>query len=144
MSDKDLTNQNNNPEENKEILNFGEEEKLKPIKQTSSLKGKSKLKKDKEKGQSKFAVKINAPEKPSHKNEDQNNEEFKERRKRRTQFKTVKEPTELKNRDILNLKINDKDSKNGENEENTSEEKKIIRKGKRSTTLIEKDRKSVV
>ena len=140
MSDKDLTNQNNNPEENKEILNFGEEEKLKPIKQTSSLKGKSKLKKDKEKGQSKFAVKINVPEKSSHKNEDQNNEEFKERRKRRTQFKTVKEPTELKNRDILNLKINDKDSKNGENEENPSEEKKFIRKGKRSTTLIEKSK----
>ena len=140
MSDKNLTNQDNNQEENKEILNFGEEEKLKPINQTSSFKGKSNLKKDKEKGQSKFAVKINIPEKPSNKNEEQTNEEVKERRKRRTQFKTVKEPTELKNRDILNLKMNEKDSKNDENEEKSPEGQKFIRKGKRSTTLIEKSK----
>ena len=140
MSDKNLTNQDNNQEENKEILNFGEEEKLKPINQTSSFKGKSNLKKDKEKGQSKFAVKINIPEKPSNKNEEQTNEEVKERRKRRTQFKTVKEPTELKNRDILNLKMNEKDSKNDENEEKPPEGQKFIRKGKRSTTLIEKSK----
>jgi len=53
------------------------------------------------------------------KTEDEINEEVKERRKKRTQFKTVKEPTELKQ------------DKYGIND-------KFIRKGKRSTTLVEK------
>ena len=53
------------------------------------------------------------------KTEDEINEEVKEKRKKRTQFKTVKEPTELKQ------------DKYGIND-------KFIRKGKRSTTLVEK------
>ena len=136
MSDKNLAQ----GEEYKEPLVFGDEEKVKPINQTSSFKGKSCLKKDKDKDkpQSKFAVKINAPE-PSHKNEEQPTEEIKERRKRRPQFKTVKEPTELKNRDLLNLKINKKEE-NAENLQKQPEGKKFIRKGKRSTTLIEKSK----
>ena len=123
MSDKNLAQ----GEEYKEPLVFGDEEKVKPINQTSSFKGKSCLKKDKDKDkpQSKFAVKINAPE-PSHKNEEQPTEEIKERRKRRPQFKTVKEPTELKNRDLLNLKINKKEE-NAENLQKQPEGKKFIR-----------------
>ena len=46
--------------------------------------------------------------------------EVKERRKKRTQFKTVKEPTELKH-DAFEFKGN-----------------KFVRKNKRSTTLVEK------
>ena len=86
-------------DEYRESLIFGDEEKLKPINQTSSFKGKSCFKKEKEKDKSKFAVKINAPE-PT-KNEENVNEEVKERRKRRPQFKTVKEPSELKDKDLL-------------------------------------------
>ena len=123
------------------ILNFqeqGEEEKVKS-------KGKSNLKKDKDKSV-KFAVKINAPEQSSQKNDEQSTEEVKERRKRKTQFKTVKEPSELKNRDLLTLKLNEKSEKSegsggdGKNEENQQESQKFIRKGKRSTTLIEKSK----
>ena len=51
------------------------------------------------------------------------NEEVKERRKKRTQFKTVKEPKELK-QDKYGIKD------------------KFIRKGKRSTTLVEKSKLS--
>lgn len=58
---------------------FGDEEKIKPINETSSFKGKSCFKR--EKGQSKFAVKIVEPE---NKNEEQEKEEFKERRKKET------------------------------------------------------------
>ncbi len=119
-------------EENKnEPLIFGDEEKVKPINQTSSFK-KSCLKKDKDKAQSKFAVKINAPETKN----DEQTEEFKERRKRTKQFSTVKEPTELKNRELLNLKLNE----NEQEKEPKPEGKKFIRKGKRSTTLIEKNK----
>jgi len=60
----------------------------------------------------------------------------KERRKRRPQFKTVKEPSELKDKDLLNLKMDDKNEQNNEQFEG----KKFIRKGKRSTTLIEKSK----
>ena len=60
-------------DEYRESLIFGDEEKLKPINQTSSFKGKSCFKKEKEKDKSKFAVKINAPE-PT-KNEENVNEE---------------------------------------------------------------------
>ena len=111
---------------------FGDEEKIKPINQSSSFKGKSCFKKEKEKGPSKFAVKIVEPE---NKNEEQEKEEFKERRKRKPQFKTVKEPAELKNSDLFNLK----------KEEESNEEaaaKKFVRKGKRSTTLKEKTKLS--
>jgi len=109
---------------------FGDEEKIKPINETSSFKGKSCFKK--EKGQSKFAVKIVEPE---NKNEDQEKEEFKERRKRKPQFKTVKEPAELKNSDLFNLK---KEEESNEQ----SESKKFVRKGKRSTTLKERTKLS--
>ena len=97
-------------DENREPLIFGDEEKIKPINQTSSFKGKSCFKKEKEKEKSKFAVKINAPD--SNKKEENANEEVKERRKRRPQFKTVKEPSELKDKDLLNLKINKEDKTN--------------------------------
>ena len=123
-------------DENREPLIFGDEEKIKPINQTSSFKGKSCFKKEKEKEKSKFAVKINAPD--SNKKEENTNEEVKERRKRRPQFKTVKEPSELKDKDLLNLKINKEDKNEQNNEQN--EGKKFIRKGKRSTTLIEKSK----
>ena len=109
---------------------FGDEEKIKPINQSSSFKGKSCFKKEKEKGPSKFAVKIVEPE---NKNEEQEKEEFKERRKRKPQFKTVKEPVELKNSDLFNFK---------KEEQSNEEAKKFVRKGKRSTTLKEKTKLS--
>ena len=140
MSDKLFNNQeedyNINMDENRGALIFGNEEKIKPINETSSFKGKSCFKKEKEKDRSKFAVKIIAPDPSPKKSVEPNNEEVKERRKRRHQFQTVKEPAELKNKDILNLKkeniIEEKDE--------IKEEKKFVRKGKRSTTLIEKSK----
>ena len=111
---------------------FGDEEKIKPINQSSSFKGKSCFKKDKDKGVSKFAVKIIEPE---NKNEEQEKEEFKERRKRKPQFKTVKEPAELKNSNLFNFKKEEESNKE-------AEAKKFVRKGKRSTTLKEKTKLS--
>ena len=65
------------------------------------------------------AVKINA--KPEVKNKDEQiSSEVKERRKKKAQFKTVKEPKELKN-NAFEIKDN-----------------KFVRKSKRSTTLVEK------
>ena len=123
-------------EDNKDHV--GQEDRLKPINQTSSFKGKSCFKKDKDKPQGKLGVKINAPESKD-KTDDQESSQFKERRKKGKQFLTVKEPTELKNRELLNLM--NKDSKNVQNEEQQQmEAKKFVRKGKRSTTLIEKSK----
>ena len=112
----------------------GEDEKDKNINEASSFKGKSILKKGKEK-HTKFGVKINAPEQSSNKNEDQEKEKIAQRRKRKKQFKTVKEPTELKDRNLLGLMdFEGKDEK--KEEEPQQEGKKFVRKGKRSTTLI--------
>ena len=66
------------------------------------------------------AVKITDPQPESRRFEDIINREMKERRKRKPQFKTVKDPKELKN-DAFGLK-----------------DGKFVRKSKRSTTLIEK------
>ena len=135
-----INSDNQGDDNNKKLeegLMFAEEEKIKPINQTSLFKGKSCLKKEKEKGQNKFAVKIKEPEEQKEKdNGQENNEEFKERRKR-TKFKTVKEPTELKNKDLLNYGTEDN---NNQNQQNNG--KKFMRKGKRSTTLKEKDKLS--
>ena len=80
---------------------------------------KSCLKNQKENTQNeKHAVKI-LFEDTEQKQDDNLNEEVKERRKKRTQFKTVKDPKELK-QDKYGIKD------------------KFIRKGKRSTTLVEK------
>ena len=118
----------------------GEDEKDKNINEASSFKGKSILKKGKEK-HTKFGVKINAPEQSSNKNEDQEKEKIAQRRKRKKQFKTVKEPTELKDRNLLGLMdFEGKDEK--KEEEPQPEGKKFVRKGKRSTTLIEKSKLS--
>ena len=112
---------------------FGEEDKIKPINETSNFKGKSCFKKDKDKDASKAAVKIVEPESQK---EDEAKEEFKERRKRKPQFKTVKEPSELKTSEYLTL--------NGNEGENIieSDQKKFVRKGKRSTTLKERTKLS--
>ena len=112
---------------------FGEEDKVKPINETSNFKGRSCFKKEKDKDTSKIAVKIVEPES---KKEDEAKEEFKERRKRKPQFKTVKEPSELKNSEYLTL--------NGNEGENIlePEQKKFVRKGKRSTTLKERTKLS--
>jgi len=114
-------------------LEFGEEDKIKPINETSNFKGKSCFRKERDKDAGKAAVKIIEPES---KKEDESKEEFKERRKRKPQFKTVKEPTELKTSEYLTL--------NGKEGEVLleSEQKKFVRKGKRSTTLKEKTKLS--
>ena len=135
MSDNNCNNQEDNFDENRGSLVFGDEGKIKPVNETSSIKGKSCFKKEKEKDKSKFAVKIKAPEQPQ---KEVTNEEVKERRKRRPQFQTVKEPVELKNKDILNLKNMQEKKEDVKDEE--QEEKKFVRKGKRSTTLIEKSK----
>ena len=67
----------------------------------------------------KLGVKINPP--PESKDEDQFLNDIKERRKKKAQFKTVKEPKELKN-DSYGLKD------------------KYMRKSKRTTTLVEKSK----
>ena len=140
MSIKDSDNQEGKSdkkiEEIKEGQKLGEEEKIKPVNLSSSFKGKSRLKKDKEKGQSKFAVKIKEPEKEEDKNDENLGEEIKERRKRRPQFKTVKEPTELKNINLLDM------NKDDSSQNDPNEGKKFIRKGKRSTTLKERNKLS--
>ena len=94
-------------EETKEGKIFGDEKR-------------SCFRKEKENNKSptkKHVVKISSQ--TEKKTEDDINEEVREKRKKRTQFKTVKEPTELKQ------------DKYGIND-------KFIRKGKRSTTLVEK------
>ena len=135
MSDNNCNNQEDNFDENRGSLVFGDEGKIKPVNETSSFKGKSCFRKEKEKDKSKFAVKIKAPEQPQ---KEVTSEEVKERRKRRPQFQTVKEPVELKNKDILNLKNMQENKEDVKDEE--QEEKKFVRKGKRSTTLIEKSK----
>jgi calcium-dependent protein kinase len=127
MSDKNPENFGENNDE------FGEEDKVKPINETSNFKGRSCFKKEKDKDTSKIAVKIVEPES---KKEDEAKEEFKERRKRKPQFKTVKEPSELKTSEYLTL--------NGNEGENIMEpeQKKFVRKGKRSTTLKERTKLS--
>jgi len=126
MSAKDPDNFGENNDE------FGEEDKIKPVNETSNFKGKSCFKKDRDKDASKVAVKIVEPEKQK---EDEPKEEFKERRKRKPQFKTVKEPSELKNSEYLTLNGNEGDILE-------PDKKKFIRKGKRSTTLKERTKLS--
>jgi len=126
MSAKDPDNFGENNDE------FGEEDKIKPVNETSNFKGKSCFKKDRDKDASKAAVKIVEPEKQK---EDESKEEFKERRKRKPQFKTVKEPSELKNSEYLTLNGNEGDILE-------PDKKKFIRKGKRSTTLKERTKLS--
>ena len=142
MSDKDITTTDSQDKENKisiedlkEPLIFIDEDKTKQS-------NKSCLKK--EKNTAKHAVKIIVPE-----SDTQNlNEVMKERRKRRPQFKTVKEPNELKDKKLLDMKlkndvIKEINENNENNEYNINEIKneikpKFVRKGKRSTTLMEK------
>ena len=143
MSDKDITttaSQDQDKENEikiedlKEPLLFFDEEK---ISQESHVK--SCLKK--EKNPNKHAVKIIVPE-----SDPQNiNEVMKERRKKRPQFKTVKEPIELKDKKLLNMNIKKDVIKETDNEKNENEIKneikpKFVRKGKRSTTLMEKSK----
>ena len=97
-------------------MNEGEEGKLLP----EQDKKKSCFKRDNTPPKNR-GVKINDPE--NKKSDDPNNTETKERRKKRTQFKTVKEPKELKN-DVYGIKD------------------KFLRKSKRSTTLVEKSKLS--
>ena len=135
MSDKDNKDSEEEEEENKisiddlkePLIFFGNENSKK-----HNHTGKSNLKK--EKNLNKNCVKIIEPN-PELQNL---NEVVKERRKKRTQFKTVKEPIELK--DKL-LKMNLKETKLEEiKEENVISPTKFIRKNKRSITLMEKSR----
>ena len=143
MSDKGITttsspkqdrDENLIIEDLKEPLIFVDEEKS---------KNKSNLKKDKY-HPSKHAVKIIVPE-----SDNQNlNDVMKERRKKRPKFKTVKEPQELKDKKLfdMNLKkdviqeLQDENDDNNNDIKNEISKPKFIRKGKRSTTLMEKSR----
>ena len=125
MSDKDITTTDSQDKENKisiedlkEPLIFIDEDKTKQS-------NKSCLKK--EKNTAKHAVKIIVPE-----SDTQNlNEVMKERRKRRPQFKTVKEPNELKDKKLLDMKLkNDVIKEINENNENNEEIPKEIPKEK--------------
>ena len=143
MSDKGITttsspkqdrDENLIIEDLKEPLIFVDDEKS---------KNKSNLKKDKY-HPSKHAVKIIVPE-----SDNQNlNDVMKERRKKRPKFKTVKEPQELKDKKLfdMNLKkdviqeLQDENDDNKNDIKNKISKPKFIRKGKRSTTLMEKSR----
>ena len=105
MSDENIKNKENqdkkeeqneiNINDLKEPLMFVDEEKI----NQKNSETKSCLKKDKT-GQ-KPSVKIIVPE-----SDNQNlNEVIKERRKKRPQFKTVKEPVELKDKKLLNMDL---------------------------------------
>ena len=158
MSDKDITttsSQNQDKDKDKdnkiiledlkEPLMFLEDEKTKHLKEG----GKSILRKEKH-HQSKHSVKIIVPE-----SDNQNlNEVMKERRKRRPKFKTVKEPKELKDKKFLDMNLkkdviqelqneneeNNNDKNNNDNNIKNEIKPKFIRKGKRSTTLMEKSK----
>ena len=136
MNDKNLKNKEENGEhknnESISSITFDEEGKIKTVNETSAFKGKSCFKKDKDRGQNKLAVKIKEPE-PSKTNDEHPKEEI-ERRKRHPQFKTVKDPIELKQSEFLKDIMNNKNEK----KEEPNEWIKFVRKGKRSTTLIEK------
>ena len=122
-----------NTKENSENKNEDVDDEKKKLKNS---KRKSCLKKEKEK--TKTGVKVNAPE-DQYQNNDEN-EDVKERRKARPQFQTVKDPVELKNKDLLKFQFHQNEGKNEQNNEKMNEGKKFIRKGKRSTTLIEKNK----
>ena len=143
MSDENINkdNQDKKEEQNeinindlKEPLIFVDEEKI----NQKNSETKSCLKKDKT-GQ-KPSVKIIVPE-----SDNQNlNGVIKERRKKRPQFKTVKEPVELKDKKLLNMDLKKdiiiEEEITKEDSINEIKPKKFIRKGKRSTTLMEKSR----
>ena len=89
----------------------------------------------KEKNSNKNCLKLIEPEQDI-----QNlNEIVKERRKKRTQFKTVKEPIELKDKKLLKMNIKQPTLEKIE-EEKDIKPKKFIRKNKRSITLMEKSK----
>ena len=89
----------------------------------------------KEKNSNKNCIKLIEPEQDI-----QNlNEIVKERRKKRTQFKTVKEPIELKDKKLLKMNIKQPTLEKIE-EEKDIKPKKFIRKNKRSITLMEKSK----
>ena len=89
----------------------------------------------KEKNSSKNGFKLIEPE-----SDVQNlNEIVKERRKKRTQFKTVKEPVELKDKHLLKMNIKQSTLEKIE-EEKDLKPTKFIRKNKRSITLMEKSK----
>ena len=139
MSDKDLTTTDSQDKENKISIEDLKEPFIFVDEDKTKQSNKSCLKKEKNTG--KHAVKIIVPE-----SDTQNlNEVVKERRKRRPQFKTVKEPNELKDKKLLDMKLKNEviQEINENNESNIDEIKneikpKFIRKGKRSTTLMEK------
>ena len=89
----------------------------------------------KEKNSNKNCIKLIEPEQDI-----QNlNEIVKERRKKRTQFKTVKEPIELKDKKLLKMNIKQPTLEKIE-EEKDIKPQKFIRKNKRSITLMEKSK----
>ena len=113
---------------------IGEEEKMRPVnnahfKEKPGVKWEDRIKPDN-------PVKIKAPVKDS-----KDNEEF-HGRKKKSQFKTVKEPSELKHNEQFNLNLEQEDLNKIINNQNDPSAKKFVRKGKRSTTLIEKSKLS--
>ena len=110
------------------LLLFGNEQSKK-----LNQVGKASFKK--EKNSNKNCLKLIEPEQDI-----QNlNEIVKERRKKRTQFKTVKEPIELKDKKLLKMNIKQPTLEKIE-EEKDIKPKKFIRKNKRSITLMEKSK----
>ena len=110
------------------LLLFGNEQSKK-----LNQVGKASFKK--EKNSNKNCIKLIEPEQDI-----QNlNEIVKERRKKRTQFKTVKEPIELKDKKLLKMNIKQPTLEKIE-EEKDIKPQKFIRKNKRSITLMEKSK----
>ena len=110
------------------LLLFGNEQSKK-----LNQVGKASFKK--EKNSNKNCLKLIEPEQDI-----QNlNEIVKERRKKRTQFKTVKEPIELKDKKLLKMNIKQPTLEKIE-EEKDIKPQKFIRKNKRSITLMEKSK----
>jgi len=138
MSDKEINEEKEEKkitvEDMKEpLVLFEKEKKRQSIK--SNLK--------REKNTKKLSVRIKVPESDNNNNQNNNNsnninEIMKEQRKRRPKFKTVKEPIELKDKNIINMKQEIKEEKETEEIKDEINPIKFKRKSKRSTTLLEK------
>ena len=150
MSDKEI-DLNEEKKEEKKIISV--EDLKEPLvlfekeKEKKKQSFKSNLKR--EKNTKKLSVRIKVPENDNNSNNINNNnninEIMKEQRKRRPKFKTVKEPIELKDKNLLNMNIKQQEIKEEKETEeiiidikNEIKPIKFKRKSKRSTTLMEK------
>ena len=152
MSDKEINLNEEKKEEKKEEDKKKENLTVEDLKEPLVLFDKEKKKHSfksnlkREKNTKKISVKIKVPENDDHNNNQNINEIMMEQRRKRHKFKTVKEPVELKDKNLLNMNIKEIKEEKEEKEsaeiindiKNEIKPKIFKRKSKRSTTLMEK------